>query len=45
MTLTDKKAKQFYRLWIPLLDFVNKRYHVARDLYGMTSPEGLPISL
>ena len=43
MTLTDEEAKQFYDLWISLLDFVNQKYKLIKELYGMTSPEGLPL--
>lgn len=43
MRLTDAQARQYYRLWIPLLDYVNRKYRVVKELYGMTSPEGLPI--
>lgn len=43
MVLTDEEAKQYYDLWIPLLDFVNQKYKLVRELYGMTSPQGLPI--
>lgn len=43
MVLTDKEAKQFYDLWIPLLDFVNHKYKLIKELYGMTSPKGLPL--
>ena len=43
MILTDKEAKQFYNLWIPLLDFVNQKYGLKKELYGMTSPKGLPL--
>ena len=35
-------AEKFYDLWIPLLDFVNKKYKLIKGLYGMTSPERLP---
>lgn len=28
---------------ISLLDFVNQRYKLVKELYGMTSPKGLPI--
>ena len=44
MVLTDEEAKQFYELWIALLDFVNKKYKLIKELYGMTSPRGLPLS-
>lgn len=43
MILKDEEAKQFYDLWISLLDFVNKKYRIIKKLYGMTSPEGLPL--
>jgi len=43
MVLTDEEAKQFYDLWIPLLDFVNQKYKLVKELYGMTSPKGLPL--
>lgn len=43
MILTEEQAKQFYGLWIPLLDYVNRKYRIVKALYGMTSPEGLPI--
>lgn len=44
MTITNDEAKYFYDLWIPLLDFVNRKYKLIPDLYGMNSPIGLPIS-
>ena len=40
--LTDEQAKHFYELWIPLLDFVNRKYRLEKALYGMTSSRGLP---
>lgn len=43
MVLKDEDAKLFYDLWIPLLDFVNRKYKLVRGLYGMTSPEGMPL--
>ena len=43
MVLTDEEAKQFYNLWISLLDFVNQKYRLIKELYGMTSPKGLPL--
>lgn len=43
MVLTDKDAEQFYDLWIALLDFVNQKYKLIKELYGMTSPKGLPL--
>ena len=43
MVLTDEEAEQFYDLWIALLDFVNQKYTLIEELYGMTSPMGLPL--
>lgn len=43
MILTNEEAEQFYDLWIPLLDFVNQKYKLIKELYGMTSPKGLPL--
>ena len=43
MVLTDGEAEQFYDLWIALLDFVNQKYELIKELYGMTSPNGLPL--
>ncbi len=43
MFLSDEDAKKFYDLWIPLLDFVNRKYKIKKNLYGMTSPRGLPL--
>ena len=43
MVLTDEEAKQFYDLWISLLDFVNQKHKLIKELYGMISPKGLPL--
>lgn len=43
MILTHDQSQHFYSLWIPLLDFVNKRYQINENIYGMTSPQGLPL--
>ena len=43
MVLTDEEAEQFYGLWISLLDFVNQKYELIKELYGMTSPKDLPL--
>ena len=45
MVLTKEQAKLFYDLWIPLLDFVNRKYKLRKDLYGMDSPKGLPLDV
>lgn len=43
MVLKEEQAKLFYRLWIPLLDYVNRKYQLFPKLYGMDTPEGLPM--
>ena len=45
MVLTEAQAKLFYNLWIPLLDFVNRKYKLRKDFYGMDSPQGLPLDV
>ena len=45
MVLTEEQAKLFYDLWIPLLDFVNQKYKLCKEFYGMDSPKGLPLDV
>ena len=45
MVLTEAQAKLFYDLWIPLLNFVNQKYTLHREFYGMNSPKGLPLDV
>ena len=45
MILTEAQAKLFYDLWIPLLDFVNQKYTLHKEFYGMDSPKGLPLDV
>ena len=45
MVLTEVQAKLFYDLWIPLLDFVNRKYKLRKEFYGMDSPKGLPLDV
>ena len=45
MVLTEAQAKLFYNLWIPLIDFVNRKYKLRKDFYGMDSPQGLPLDV
>lgn len=44
MILSDGQAKLFYDLWIPLLDYVNQKEGLVKELYGMKSPKGLPLN-
>lgn len=41
-TLTEEQAERFYKLFIPLLDYVNQKYKIEKAFYGMTSQRGLP---
>lgn len=43
MILSDEEAKTYYDLWIPLLDYVNQKHGLVKELYGMESPKGLPL--
>lgn len=45
MVLSEEQAKLFYDLWIPLLDFVNRKYKLCKEFYGMDSPKGLPLDV
>ncbi len=38
MILEVGQAYRFYSLWISLLDFVNQKYQIDSQLYGMRSP-------
>lgn len=41
MTLSPEDGQLFYRLWLPLLDYVNERHHVCPDLKNMASAQSL----
>lgn len=43
MILSEEQARLFYDLWIPLLDYVNQKNRLVKELYGMNSPKGLPL--
>jgi len=45
MVLSEKQAVLFYDLWIPLLDYVNRKYKLCKNYYGMSSPNGLPLDV
>ena len=35
MTLSEKDGQLFYKLWMPLLDYVNKKYKINKKLKNM----------
>lgn len=37
MTLSQEDGQLYYKLWLPLLDFVNRKYHVNRKLKSITT--------
>lgn len=41
MTLSQEDGQLFYQLWLPLLDYVNERYHVCKDLKDMAAAKSL----
>lgn len=41
MTLSEADGKLFYQLWMPLLDFVNQKYHVNRKLKNIAKGKKL----
>ena len=41
MRLERSDAEHFYRLWFPLLDFVNKKYHVCSEAEVIDQEQGV----
>ena len=41
MTLSEEDGKLYYALWLPLLDFVNKKYGVKKQLKKMDTAKSL----
>ncbi len=41
MTLSHEDGQLYYRLWLPLLDFVNRKYRVNRKLKGIATAKEL----
>ena len=41
MTLSQEDGKMFYKLWLPLLDFVNKKYRVNCKLKNIATAKEL----
>ncbi len=41
MILSTGDAKLFYKLWLPMLDYLNKKYVINENLKQMEGAEGL----
>ena len=41
MRLEQSEAELFYQLWIPLLDFVNRKYHVCPETEKIDPSQGI----
>ena len=41
MTLSQEDGQLYYRLWLPLLDYVNRKYRVKRKLKSIATAKGL----
>ena len=41
MTLSQEDGQLYYKLWMPLLDYVNKKYRVNRKLKSMATAKSL----
>ena len=44
MRLEQSDAELFYQLWFPLLDFVNKKYHVCPETETIDQRQGVDAS-
>lgn len=42
MTLSTGDVKLFYKLWLPVLDYVNKKYVINGNLKQMEGADVLP---
>ena len=45
MRLEQADAELFYRLWIPLLDFVNRKYHVRPETTLIDQRQGVDVQV
>ena len=41
MRLSDKDAKLFYKIWLGLICFVNKKHNIEPNLGDVKSPKGI----
>lgn len=45
MRLEQSDAELFYQLWIPLLDFVNRKYHVCPETKSIDQRQGVDVQV
>lgn len=43
MRLEQSEVELFYQLWIPLLDFVNRKYHVCPETEKIDPSQGVAV--
>ena len=41
MTLSRKDGQLYYKLWLPMLDFVNRKYRINRKLKSIATAKEL----
>ena len=41
MTLSQEDGQLYYKLWLPLLDFVNKKYRSSRKMKSIATAKSL----
>ena len=41
MKLSEKDGQLFYKLWMPLLDYVNKKYKINKKMKNMSKAKVL----
>ena len=41
MKLSEEDGKLYYKLWLPLLDYVNKKYGIRKDVKEMANAASL----
>ena len=41
MTLSQEDGQLYYKLWLPLLDFVNKKYRISRKMKSIATAKSL----
>ena len=41
MTLSEEDGKLYYELWLPLMDYVNDKYKVRKELGKMKGADSL----